>query len=225
VQNSALDKYYEKAFDLVLSGKARDAFDLEKEPTAVREQYGRTTFGQGALMARRLIEAGTRFVQVNWPSVSNGNPETDAWDTHTANFGPLKNLHCPKLDQTLSALLEDMHQRGLLDETLVVAVGEFGRSPRLGVSTSGNSNSPDGRDHWPYCYTAMIAGAGIPGGRLYGESDGTASSPKEKPVHPTDLLATVYYALGIDPNMEIHNHLNQPRELVKGTPVADLWVG
>ncbi len=225
VENSALDKYYEKAFDLVLSGKARDAFDLEKEPSSVREQYGRTTFGQGALMARRLIEAGTRFVQVNWPSVANGNPETDSFDTHAANFGPLKNLHCPKLDQTLSALLEDMHQRGLLDETLVLAVGEFGRSPRLGVSTSGNSNSPDGRDHWPYCYTAMIAGAGIPGGRLYGESDDTASSPKEKPVHPTDLLATLYYALGIDPGMEIHNHLNQPRELVKGKPVTDLWIG
>jgi hypothetical protein len=225
VGNSALDTYYEKAFDLVLSGKARDAFDLEKEPASVRERYGRTTFGQGALMARRLIEAGTRFVQVNWPSVANGNPETTAFDTHAANFGPLKNLHCPKLDQTLAALLGDMSERGVLDETLVVAVGEFGRSPRLGVSTSGNSNSPDGRDHWPYCYTAMIAGAGIPGGRLYGESDDTASSPKEKPVHPNDLLATIYYALGIDPNMEIHNHLNQPRELVKGKPVSDLWVG
>ncbi|MDA1316358.1 MAG: DUF1501 domain-containing protein [Acidobacteria bacterium] len=225
VENSALDSYYEKAFDLVLSGKARDGFDLSKETDKTRERYGRTTFGQGALMARRLIEAGTRFVQVNWPSVANGDPETTAWDTHASNFGPLKNLHCPVLDQTLSALLGDMTERGLLDETLVVAVGEFGRSPRLGVSTSGNSNSPDGRDHWPYCYTAMVAGAGIPGGRLYGESDETASSPKEKPVHPNDLLATVYYALGIDPNMEIYNHLGQPRELVKGKPVTDLFVG
>ena len=225
VANTALDTYYEKAFDLVLSGKARDAFDLSKEPDKMRERYGRTTFGQGALMARRLIEAGTRFVQVNWPSVANGNPETTAWDTHSSNFGPLKNLHCPVLDQTLSALLGDMTERGMLDDTLVVAVGEFGRSPRLGVSTSGNSNSPDGRDHWPYCYTAMVAGAGIPGGRLYGESDETASSPRDKPVHPNDLLATVYYALGINPNMEIHNHLDQPRELVKGKAVTDLFVG
>ena len=225
VENSALDKYYEKAYDLVLSGKARDAFDLEKEPAKMRDRYGRTTFGQGALMSRRLIEAGTRFVQLNWPSVANGNPETTAWDTHASNFGPLKNLHCPVLDQTLTALLGDMTERGLLDETLVVAVGEFGRSPRLGVSTSGNSNSPDGRDHWPYCYTALVAGAGIPGGRLYGESDETASSPKDKPVHPNDLLATVYYALGIDPNQEIHNHLGQPRELVKGKAVTDLFVG
>lgn len=225
VRNTALDTYYEKAFDLVLSGKARDAFDLEKEPGRVRDRYGRNTFGQGVLMARRLIEAGTRFVQVNWPSVSNGDPETTAFDTHSANFGPLKNLHCPVLDRSLAALLGDMTERGLLDETLVVAVGEFGRSPRLGVSTSGNSNSPDGRDHWPYCYTALVAGAGIPGGRLYGESDDTGSSPKEKPVHPNDLLATVYYALGIDPNQEIHNHLNQPRTLVKGKPLTDLFVG
>jgi hypothetical protein len=225
VKNNALDEYYQDAFDLVLSGKARNAFDLSQETAAMRDRYGRFTFGQGALMARRLVEAGTRIVQLNWPSVSNGNPETTAFDTHAANFGPLRDLHCPKLDRTLSTLLNDMDERGTLSETLVVAVGEFGRSPRLGVSTSGNSNSPDGRDHWPYCYTAMVAGAGIPGGRLYGESDATASSPKEKPVHPNDLLATIYYALGIDPNQEILNHLNQPRDLVKGKPLMDLWVG
>lgn len=219
----AVDEYYENAFDLVLSGKARNAFDLSQEASKVRERYGHTTFGQGALLARRLIEAGTRFVQLNWPAVANGNPELDAWDTHAANFKPLKNLHCPVLDQSLSALLEDMHDRGLLDETLVIAVGEFGRSPQLGVSTSGNTNSPDGRDHWPYCYTAMVAGAGIPGGQVYGASDETASSPKEKPVHPTELLATVYYALGIDPEMTVYNHLDQPRELVQGEPLTDLW--
>ena len=224
VENHAMDEYYEKAFDLVLSGKARDAFDLEKEPDEMRNRYVRTTFGQGALLARRLIEAGTRFVQLNWPAVANGRPEVDAWDTHASNFGPLKNLHCPVLDQTLSALLEDMHDRGLLEETLVVAVGEFGRSPQLGVSTSGNANSPDGRDHWPYCYTAMVAGAGMPAGRLYGESDATASAPREKPVHPNDLLATIYYSLGIDPEMEIRNHLDQPRELVKGEVLSDLWI-
>ena len=224
VEKHALDEYYEKAFDLVLSGKARDAFDLEKEPDEMRNRYGRTTFGQGALLARRLIEAGTRFVQLNWPAVANGRPEVDSWDTHASNFAPLKNLHCPVLDQTLSALLEDMHDRDLLEETLVVVVGEFGRSPQLGVSTSGNTNSPDGRDHWPYCYTALVAGAGMPAGRLYGESDGTASAPREKPVHPNDLLATIYYSLGIDPEMEILNHLDQPRELVKGEVLSDLWV-
>src|SRR5882762_375666 len=113
--------------------------------------------GQSCLLARLLIESGTRVVQVNWPAVANGNPTVDAFDTHAANFGPLKNLHCPKLDSGLAALLEDMSARGLLDETIVVAIGEFGRSPRLGVSTSGNTNAKDGRDHWPYCYTAMMA--------------------------------------------------------------------
>jgi uncharacterized protein (DUF1501 family) len=175
------------------------------------------------LLARRLIEAGTRFVQVNWPSVANGDPKTTAWDTHAANFGPLKNLHCPKLDSALSALLEDLSQRGMLDDTLVLAIGEFGRSPRMGVSTSGNGNAPDGRDHWPYCYTALIAGAGVKRGAVYGKSDATASSPIENPVHPTELLATVYHTLGIAPDTITYNHLNQPRELVKAKPVIGLF--
>jgi hypothetical protein len=223
VSSYALTEYYEKAFDLVLSGKARDAFDLAKEPDAVRDRYGRATFGQSLLLARRLIEAGTRFVQVNWPAVANGNPEVDAWDTHAANFGPLKNLHCPNLDRGLSALLEDMDQRGLLKDTLVVATGEFGRSPKLGVSTSGNSNAPDGRDHWPYCYTAVVAGGGMKRGVQYGASDAQASSPTDKPVHPAELVATIYYSLGIDPEMEVLNDLKQPRPLVEMHPVLGLF--
>lgn len=223
VSSYALDSYYHKAFDLILSGRARKAFDLTEETDKMRDRYGRHTFGQGALMARRLIEAGTRFVQMNWPAVANGNPLVDAWDTHAANFGPLRNLHCPKLDRTLSALLEDMSQRGLLKDTLVLAIGEFGRSPRLGVSTSGNGNAPDGRDHWPYCYTGLIAGAGVRGGQLYGKSDATGSSPVENPVHPTDILATVYHTLGIDPSTLVNNNLGQPRELVKGKPILGLF--
>ena len=223
VRSSAVDEYYEKAFSLILSGRARDAFQLDSEPDVVRERYGRHTFGQSLLLARRLIAAGTRFVQVNWPAVANGNPTVDAWDTHAANFGPLRDLHCPKLDGGLSALVNDLEARGLLDDTLVVAVGEFGRSPRLGVSTSGNGNAKDGRDHWPYCYTAMIAGAGIRRGAIHGKSDEHASSPVEAPVHPQELLATIYYALGIDPAMEVFNHLGQPRPLVKAEPVLDLF--
>ena len=223
VGSYALDSYYHKAFDLVSSGRARNAFDLTKEPDKLRDQYGRHTFGQGCLLARRLIEAGTRFVQMNWPAVANGDPKVDAFDTHAANFGPLRDLHCPKLDSGLAAFLEDMDQRGLLKETLVVAIGEFGRSPRLGVSTSGNSNGPDGRDHWPYCYTALVAGAGVSRGALYGKSDATASSPVENPVHPTQLLATIYHALGIDPHTIAMNHLNQPRELVQADPVTGLF--
>ena len=219
----ALDKYYAKAFDLVLSGRARNAFDLTKEPKEMRDRYGRHTFGQSVLLARRLIEAGTRFVQVNWPARANGDPKVDAWDTHAANFGPLKNLHCPKLDSALSSLLEDLDARGLLDETLVIAVGEFGRSPKLGVSTSGNANAKDGRDHWPYCYTGLIAGAGIGRGAVYGKSDATGSAPTEKPVHPTQLLATAYHALGIDPGTMVLNLLDQPRELVQAEPVLKLF--
>lgn len=223
VSSSGLDKYYEKAFDLILSGRARNAFDLSQEPDKVREHYGRHTFGQSVLLARRLIEAGTRLVQVNWPSVANGDPNTTAWDTHAANFGPLKNLHCPKLDSALSSLLEDLQQRGLLEETLVLAIGEFGRSPRLGVSTSGNGNAPDGRDHWPYCYTGLIAGGGVKGGQVYGKSDATGSTPVENPVHPNDILASVYHTLGIDHGTIVYNHLNQPRELVKGKIIEGLF--
>lgn len=223
VSSYALNSYYTKAFDLVSSGRARNAFDLTQEKDATRDRYGRHTFGQGLLLSRRLLEAGTRFVQMNWPAVANGDPKVDAWDTHAANFGPLKNLHCPKLDSGLSALLEDMDQRGLLKETLVLAIGEFGRSPRLGVSTSGNGNAPDGRDHWPYCYTALVAGAGIKRGALYGKSDATGSSPADDPVHPTQLLATIYHALGIDPHTIAYNHLNQPRELVQAEPVTGLF--
>jgi len=223
VEKYALDSYYQKAFDLVSSGRARDAFDLSKEPDVLRDAYGRHTFGQGCLLARRLVEAGTRVVQMNWPAVANGDPTVDAWDTHAANFGPLRNLHCPKLDSGLSTLLQDLDQRGLLKETLVVALGEFGRSPRLGVSTSGNTNSPDGRDHWPYCYTALIAGAGVSRGALYGRSDATGSSPAELPVHPTQIVATIYHALGIDPHTIVMNHLNQPRELVQAEPVLGLF--
>ena len=124
------------------------------------------------------------------------------------------------LDTGLSALIEDMDQRGVLDETLVVAVGEFGRSPQKGVSTSGNGNSADGRDHWPYCYTAVIAGAGVKRGHVHGKSDKTGSAPLEDPVHPGQLLASVYHAFGIHPETIVYNHLNQPRELVKAEAVT-----
>ena len=127
------------------------------------------------------------------------------------------------LDSGLSGLLEDMDQRGMLKETLVVAIGEFGRSPKRGVSTSGNSNTSDGRDHWPYCYTSMIAGAGIKRGYVHGKSDKTGSAPLENPVHPGELLASIYHAFGIDPETMVHNHLNQPRELVQAHAVTKLF--
>lgn len=223
VSEYALDKYDKKALELVISGRARKAFNLEEEPKEMRDRYGRHTFGQSCLLARRLIEAGTRVVQVNWPAVANGNPEQDAFDTHASNFGPLKNLHCPKLDSAVPALISDLDSRGLLKETIVLVIGEFGRSPKMGVSTSGNQNSAKGRDHWPYCYTGLIAGAGIQRGAVYGKSDATGSSPAENPVHPIELLATVYHAMGIDPHTMVNNHLGQPRELVQAQPVLPLF--
>jgi uncharacterized protein (DUF1501 family) len=135
----------------------------------------------------------------------------------------MKNKSGPMLDTGLSAFFADMDSRGLLDETLVVAIGEFGRSPEKGVSTSGNGNSADGRDHWPYCYTSIIAGAGIKRGYVHGKSDATASAPAENPVHPAELLATIYHSFGIDPETIVYNHLKQPRELVKAKAVTQLF--
>ena len=215
-----LDQYYSKALSLVLSGKARDAFDLAREPANVRERYGKNTFGQCCLLARRLVEAGTRFVEVNWPKVANS--DNHSWDVHTGLSKRMKTQAAPMLDAGLSALLADLDERGLLAETLVVAVGEFGRSPQRGVSTSGNQNNDDGRDHWPYCYTACVAGAGIKRGFVFGRSDKTASAPLDNPVHPTDLLATIYHSVGINPGTIVYNHLNQPRELVKGEVVTGI---
>lgn len=220
VEKYALGEYYEKALKLILSGRARDAFNLGAESDATRDMYGRNTFGQSCLLARRLVEAGTRVVEVNWPKVANS--DNHSWDVHTGLEKRMKDQSAPMLDAGLSGLITDLDQRGLLDDTLVVAVGEFGRSPKRGVSTSGNSNSNDGRDHWPYCYTAVVAGAGIKRGFVYGKSDQTASAPVENPVHPTDLLATIYHSVGINPRTIVYNHLNQPRDLVKGDAITAL---
>jgi hypothetical protein len=216
-----LDEYYDKALSLIISGRAREAFNLSAESAETKALYGANTFGQSCLLARRLIEAGTRFVEVNWPKVANS--DNHSFDVHAGLSARMKNQSAPMLDAGLSGLIADLDQRGLLDETLVVAIGEFGRSPRRGVSTSGNSNTDDGRDHWPYCYTAVVAGAGIKRGFVYGKSDATGSAPLENPVHPTDILATLYHAVGIDPGTIVYNHLNQPRELVKGNVVSALF--
>ncbi|HSG70685.1 MAG TPA: DUF1501 domain-containing protein, partial [Planctomycetaceae bacterium] len=204
-----------------ISGQARQAFAIEREPKATRDMYGRNTFGQSLLLARRLVEAGTRVVEVVWPKVANS--DNHSWDHHNGLSDRMKNMSGPMLDGGLSGLFTDLDQRGLLEETLVVCVGEFGRSPNKGVSTSGNSNTPDGRDHWPYCYTAVVGGAGIKRGEVYGKSDKTASAPLEKPVHPGELLASIYHSFGIDPETIVYNHLNQPRELVKAHKVDGLF--
>ncbi len=221
VRNYNLNQYYQQALSLISSGRARDAFAIEQESRELRDRYGRNNFGQSCLLARRLVEAGTRVVEVVWPKVANS--DKFSWDVHSGLSGRMKDLSAPMLDSGLSTLLADLDDRGLLEETLVVAVGEFGRSPQRGVSTSGNVNSDDGRDHWPYCYTALAAGAGIKRGYVHGKSDQTASAPLEDPVHPGQLLATIYESFGIAPDTIVHNHLNQPRELVKAEAVSALF--
>ncbi|MDB6139528.1 MAG: hypothetical protein JWO94_2600 [Verrucomicrobiaceae bacterium] len=221
VENLSMDQYYNQALNLIASGRARDAFALDRETEQMRDRYGRNTFGQSCLLARRLLEAGTRVVEVIWPKVANS--DNHSWDHHVGLTERMKNKSGPMLDQGLSALFADLESSGLLDETIVVALGEFGRSPEKGVSTSGNGNSADGRDHWPYCYTAIVGGAGIKRGYVHGKSDKTGSSPAENPVHPTELLATIYHSMGIDPETIVYNHLNQPRELVKAKPVTQLF--
>jgi hypothetical protein len=221
VADYKLDENYDKALNLIASGRAREAFEIDREPKEIRDLYGRNTFGQSCLLARRLIEAGSRVVEVVWPKVANS--DNHSWDMHVDLPKRMKNQSAPMLDAGLYGLLVDLDRRGMLEETMVIAVGEFGRSPQRGVSTSGNGNSADGRDHWPYCYTALIAGGGIKRGNVHGKSDKTASAPVENPVHPGQLLATIYHAFGIDPGTMVLNHLKQPRELVQAQPVTELF--
>lgn len=209
------DAYYDQALSLIQEDRAVRAFRLEEETPALRDHYGMTRFGQSCLLARRLIEAGTRFVQVTWPAGSDTEPvggPDGSWDTHRNNFPMLRDHRCPVFDRTLSTLLEDMHARALLERTLVVAVGEFGRSPQIGVQTTMNVG-PGGRDHWPECYTFLIAGGGIQPGRVYGESDRYGAYPKTDPVHPYDLICTIHHTLGIDAATEYRDTLNRPRRL------------
>ncbi len=221
VEDYELNEYYSKAINLIVSGKAREAFDLDQESFKLRERYGRNTFGQSCLLARRLVEAGTRVVEVIWPKVANS--DNHSWDVHVDLSRRMKKQAAPMLDSGLATLIEDLDDRGLLDETLVVAVGEFGRSPQRGVSTSGNNNTDDGRDHWPYCYTACLAGAGVRRGYVHGESDETGSAPLSDSVHPRELLASIYHSFGIAPDTMVLNHLKQPRELVKAEAVHQLF--
>jgi hypothetical protein len=205
------------AYSLLLSGKVARAFEIEREDPKVRDRYGRHMFGQSILLARRLVQAGVPIVQANMGRVQT-------WDTHSANFKNLKNRLLPPLDQGVSALLDDLEVMGLLDETLVVVAGEFGRTPRIGRST-GNVNSPDGRDHWSACFSVAFAGAGVRGGQLIGQSDRIGAYPASRPYNPTDFAATVYEALGIDPDIEVHDRLNRPIRLVTGQPITPLYSG
>jgi hypothetical protein len=203
----------QEALTLIHSPHAGKAFALAEEPTSVRDRYGRNTHGQSLLLARRLIEAGVRMVQVNWHQ-----DHRFFWDTHGDNFNRLKRDLMPPADQGFAALLEDLAQRGMLHETLVVWVGEFGRKP---IITRGNA----GREHHPWCYSAVVAGGGIRGGQIYGKSDAMAARPADNPVSPADLAATVYHALGISPALQLHDREGRQVSLTEGSAILPLFAG
>lgn len=212
--------YYERAFALLTTPRTREAFDISREPASVRERYGRNIVGQSTLLARRLIEAGVPFVTVYSPVQ---RIEGVSWDTHRDNFPLLKNKLLPPADQSFSALLEDMGQRGLLEETLVIWMGEFGRTPKVGYTQSNNTNNVNGRDHHPHCYTILLAGAGVSAGSYFGKSDKDGWFPSERPVHTGDLGATIYDAFGIEPHQDILDRLGRPHRLIEGSPVEGLF--
>jgi hypothetical protein len=200
----------QRALDLVTSEKMRAAFDIRRESSQLRDRYGRHLFGQSVLMGRRMIEAGARFVTVLWDA-----PDGYSWDSHVHSQDVRKHL-LPGLDQSLSALLEDMQGRGLLDETLVVCLGEMGRTPR--------GNAAWGRGHWSYCFPAVLAGAGIRGGAVYGRSDKDAAYPADRPVTPEQLAATIFHALGIASHARIHDPLGRPVPVLEGgQPLEELF--
>ena len=207
-----LDASFERALSMLSSSRVREAFDLSAEPDALRDAYGRNTYGQGCLLARRLVESGVRFVTVYFSRSIGG--DTGGWDTHDTNFPKLKNHLLPLTDQSLPTLLNDLDERGLLDETLVLWMGEFGRTPKI------NSNA--GRDHWPQCYTMLLAGGGVKRGFVHGASDKLGSYPERDPVRPDDVAATLYYLLGIDPATEFYDPLNRPLPIANGRPILEL---
>ena len=203
------DRHKLRAYEILSSSKLKEAFDTSGEDPKLQDRYGRHLFGQSTLLARRLVERGVRFVNVTWDLFWDRiKIDYDAWDTHTRNFPILKENKLPGLDQTFSALMEDLDARGLMDETLVVVMSEMGRTPKI--------NGNGGRDHWTYCYGALLAGAGIRGGTVYGESDAHAAYVKDKPVSTSDLCATIYDCLGIDPAFRVPDATGRPVEIAHG---------
>ncbi|MHB1560189.1 MAG: DUF1501 domain-containing protein [Isosphaeraceae bacterium] len=214
-----LDAFYSRALTMLSSPAVKRAFDLSSEPDRLRDEYGRTTYGQSCLLARRLVEAGVRFVTVYYSS-SIGGQVNGGWDTHGENFKTLKNRLLPITDRTVPTLIRDMEARGLLEETLIVWMGEFGRSPKV---TNTQQFGPNGRDHWPDCYTVLFAGGGTVPGAIYGSSDRIGGHPATDPVTPDDIAATMFWALGIDPATEVVDTLGRPLPIAAGKPVEAIF--
>ncbi len=226
-KNGGMEAYtgaYASAYQLLSTSAVREALDLERETPAMRDRYGRNEYGDSFLTARRMIEAGVRLVTVNWMFITPAAKVYNVWDTHgglddlehgETGYGMLKAHYClPPFDQAFSALLEDLAERGMIDETLVACIGEFGRTPRI--------NPKNGRDHWPFCYSGVLAGGGIRGGTIYGASDKNAAYVKENPATPGDYLATICQACGLDPAREIHDLDGRPFKICDGEPIEDV---
>lgn len=221
---ASLGEFRDQAFRMLAAPETKSAFQLDRESDALRDRYGRNQYGESMLLARRLIEAGVKLVTVVWEYICPDGNVANVWDNHggtgslggITGFEMLKAPYClPSLDLGLSALLEDLAQRGLLDETLVAAYGEFGRTPKI--------NSAGGRDHWGACQSAVLAGGGIRGGQIYGASDAQAAYPRQHPVAPEDLLATLFSALGISPESTLYDQQNRPHRVSEGQPIWPLF--
>ncbi|MFL5240680.1 MAG: DUF1501 domain-containing protein [Gemmataceae bacterium] len=209
-QMLGMSGFQAKAFDLLTAPATQKAFRLDHEPPKLRDAYGRNIYGQSVLLARRLIEAGTRVACISWAPDANAT-----WDTHGGNFAKLKTELLPQLDAAVSSLLNDLEARSMLERTLVVVMGEFGRSPKI--------NAAAGRDHWNFCYSLLMAGGGLKRGLVYGSSDKIGAQPSNNPVTPADVIATIYHCLGIANDLEMQDRLDRPFQLVPwGNPIREL---
>jgi hypothetical protein len=219
--NDLHNTLYQQAFALVTRPEARQAFDLEQESAATRDRYGRHPFGQGMLLGRRLVEAGTRLVTVNWHD-DGSDVKSPFWDTHMDNFSTLRERLIPPADEAISALIGDLSERGMLERTLVLVMGEFGRTPKVGRVVMNNNTNPTGRDHWPHAYSILLAGGGVPGGRVFGASDERAAFVTDAPISPPDLTATILGLLGCDLEARIYDRQSRPHFVTEGRPVWEL---
>lgn len=210
---TAHTRHFAKAFELLSSRAARSAFDLNQETPAWRDRYGRSRFGQSCLLARRLVEAGVSLVQVNWPRIP-GAIGQGTWDTHNSHNAAMKDVLMPIMDQAYSALLQDLQERGLLEETLVVWLGEFGRTPKF--------NGGGGRDHWGQCFSLTLAGGGVRGGTIHGASDKIGAYPSDGRVEARDLIATILHLLGLNPDAELADTENRPFPASRGQVIRSI---
>jgi hypothetical protein len=222
--HSGHDDARDQAIRMISSPVVRRAFDLELEPPKLRDHYGHNEYGESFLLARRLVESGVKVVSVIWMYIMPNGGVANVWDNHggtgglggITGYAMLKEKYClPPLDRALAALLDDLHQRGMLDRTLVAVAGEFGRTPKI--------NPQQGRDHWGAAQSVLLAGGGIRGGQVYGATDKIAAYPNDKPMSPEDYLATIYHAMGLDPQSEMIDKENRPHRLVDGAPVMALF--